>query len=108
MKKLNNTENVQKLQELENKLNKKLNEYKEITLSYIKNAEKLEDAKISLIDPAKRDSVEKQMMAAMKLDEDLKKLFLNTETLRRQKDVLLKEIDVLKTLFDINKNIFKG
>ena len=96
---------IKRLMDLEASLNEKLVIYKTITDLYIKKAEELEDKKIQLIDTSKRDSVEKQMMAFMQSDENLKTLFLSTETARRRKDELLKEIDVLKTLIDVNKTI---
>ena len=77
-------------------------EYNDIIEKYIDKTEELEIKKLEVIDPTKRDSVEKQLMAAMKDDENLQSLFLIVERLRRQKDQILKNIDIAKKLIDVN------
>jgi len=94
---------MEKIIELENRLEVALDGFKNVSESYSEKANELEKRKIELIDTSKRDSVEKQLMASMQNSEELQMLFLTVESLRRKRDTLNKEIDVLKTLISLNQ-----
>jgi len=99
---------IEKLLNYEKELVGKINKFQDIATSYLKEMDELEKLKIEVIDPTKRDSVEKQLMAAMQDNEKLREVFLNTERLRREKDLIYREIDTIKTFISINQSILNA
>lgn len=96
---------IEKLLNYEKELRGKTDKFQGIVEKYLRKVEEFEKLKLNVIDPTKRDSVEKQLMAAMQNDETLRDLFLEVEQLRRERDILYREIDTLKTLISINQSI---
>jgi len=96
---------IEKLLNYEKELMGKINKFQDIAANYLKEMDELEKLKIEVIDPTKRDSVEKQLMAGMQNNEKLREVFLNTERLRREKDLIYREIDAIKTFISINQSI---
>ncbi len=91
------------LKELEHKLQDAMNNHFEVTKVYIEFAERLERAKMQVIDPSLRDSAEKQVIRASKEDKSFEQLVLDTDTLRRKKDLFEKELDFLKALLRVKE-----
>jgi hypothetical protein len=98
-------ETIEKLLEYEKNLKSKISEYEKIAKEYIEKMNIFEAKKLEVIDPTKRDSVEKQLMNAMQHDKELQQLFLNVEKLRREKDLINKEIDSIKIMISLNQTI---
>jgi len=96
---------IQNLESLEKQLTEKINQYSKAVKEYIEKMTDFEEIKIKIIDPSKRDSIEKQLLSNMKESISLQKLYLDIEKLRREKDLIAKEIDSIKTLITINQTI---
>jgi len=87
---------TQELQELKKEIRKTQMDFENISNKYLELIKSYEITKLKFIDPNIRDSAEKQMLRAMKENEDVKNLFIDTETSRRKRDICTKKLDYLK------------
>jgi len=71
-------------------------EYLSVMKEYIDSLEQYEKMKIEKIDTTKRDSIEKQLINAMKEDEEFKQLHLKVERLKRERDKISKLLDFVR------------
>ena len=87
---------VKELQELKKEIRKTQIEFENISDKYLELIKLYEITKLKFIDPNIRDSAEKQMLRAMKENDEIKNLFIDTETFRRKRDICTKKLDYLK------------
>jgi len=90
------------IKEIKLKIEEVYGEFVETSKTYIEKSEIYETLKVQKIDPSIRDSIEKQLTRAAIDDPEFQSLEIEVNSLRRKRDDLFKEFNILKELSKIS------